>query len=443
MSRIRSRWLAAVVAVLVASVAGAAAAWVPLRAGTRWATASLPVPYRMNEASAPASIGVAAARAAVVAGFATWSSQPCTSWRTVNAGTSTLTAARLGDGQNTIVFRAGTWPPELGSVTSTIGVTTPLYRFGGPITEADIQFNTVGFTWSLDGAGRTVDTQSIATHEQGHFLGLGHTPLTAAVMFAAYAGGIKRTLLGDDAMGVCSLYPTGTTTMCTTDTMCASGQRCIMGVCQWVVVDGGGTGRGVLGDPCSMAAPCSPPNSCACLSAMSCICSRVCSTSSPCPTGYRCVAVLGANLCLLAGTAILGAECANGLDCASGVCLPRAGGGFCSQTCATSCDCPADFECLDRAGTTYCMPGTNACTVDSGTPPEDTGVTDDTGTVDDIVSPAGDAGLVDARPDGGTVNNRPGCTCHVGAMERGRSAWTLGLICLAMAVGVRRRRRAR
>ena len=94
----------------------------------------------------------------------------------------------------------------------------------GEVVESDIFFNT-SFPWSTDAAGVTGrhDVQSIAVHEIGHLLGLGHSALgetevmpggrrvlgAEAVMFPiAFAPGAihDRTLKADDLAGITDIY---------------------------------------------------------------------------------------------------------------------------------------------------------------------------------------------------------------------------------------------
>jgi matrixin len=96
----------------------------------------------------------------------------------------------------------------------------------GEILEADIFFNSA-FPWSVASGGEPgrYDLQSIATHETGHFFGLGHSALgeteldsgggrrliaAGSVMFPiAFSAGntTGRTLRADDIAGISDIYP--------------------------------------------------------------------------------------------------------------------------------------------------------------------------------------------------------------------------------------------
>ncbi len=98
----------------------------------------------------------------------------------------------------------------------------------GEILESDIFFNST-FRWSVAPGGEAgrFDVQSIATHESGHFLGLGHSLLgeteprptggrrliaSGAVMFPiAFTAGniVDRELTADDIAGASDIYPDG------------------------------------------------------------------------------------------------------------------------------------------------------------------------------------------------------------------------------------------
>ena len=402
------------------------------RGVSNWNPASIPIPYRINLASAPASIGTAGAQSTVDNGFASWAAPACTRWRSMNAGTTALTRARAGDRENSILWITSAWPAELGDVNTTIGVTTPVWTSGGYFIDADIQFNAVGFTWNMTGTRPGVDTQSIATHEQGHFLGLNHSASSAAVMYASYSGGIKRTLTTDDVSGVCAIYPNGTP-----------------------APDAGMTmmGTGAVGDRCSATAACATGNRCVCRDAAmaDCFCTRPCSTSTPCPTSFTCADTMSALgfLCIPGGGTMAGGTgdpCTTGAECMSGICARGpTGSPFCSQVCTDDCTCPSSYTCVATmtSGTSVCAPGANACVpvsdagiqpqTDSGTPIMDSGpVTTDSGPSANDEGPTGDTGTT--APGG--------CGCRTAARSGGEARLSL-LAMLSAAAVISRRRRAR
>ena len=60
-------------------------------------------------------------------------------------------------------------------------------------------------SWSDGGAGGTIDFFTVALHELGHALGLGHSADTTSVMYAYY-GGPRRVLTADDIAGIQAIY---------------------------------------------------------------------------------------------------------------------------------------------------------------------------------------------------------------------------------------------
>lgn len=316
-----------------------------------WNPSALPVPYVINEASAPSSLGASAARAAVDNGFAAWAAVPCTTFAARNAGTTTATRGTAGDGVNDVLWISGGWPAELGDVSSVIGVTSPVWggRDGFTI-DADMQFNNVGFTWTTTGTGGSVDAQSIATHEEGHFLGLDHSSSSFAVMFASYDSGLKRTLTTDDQAGVCAIYPRAGTMPPATDDPCADGS--------------------------SSCGSCTPVDGCGWCSASSTCTSGTASgpSTGSCGGGW---VWLPSDCSTMSSPRTFGDTCETLSDCATNLCVgDGSGSGVCTISCTTDCDCPVDYACVRTSGPRVCVAGSNTChtePVDAGMPIVDSG----------------------------------------------------------------------
>ena len=168
--------------------------------------------------------GVTAAQfqTAVAAGFATWEAVPTASVAFQFVG-FTSAVPFDDDGISTFGFDA---QPDLDRV---LGATSFVVdTLTGEIVESDVFFNSI-FSWSTAAAGDAsrFDLQSVATHEIGHFVGLGHSAIgeteirpdggrrvlaSGAVMFPISLGrGViaDRTLQPDDIAGVSDLYPDG------------------------------------------------------------------------------------------------------------------------------------------------------------------------------------------------------------------------------------------
>ena len=166
--------------------------------------------------------GVSAAdfQAAVARAFSTWEAVPTASIAFQFVG---FTGAEPfdEDGISVLGFQSH---PEMDRVLGATGFL--IDTVSGEIVESDIFFNSA-FTWSTASQGDATrfDLESVATHEIGHFIGLGHSAIgetemrpdggrrvlgSGAVMFPISLGrGITqdRTLQPDDIAGVSDLYP--------------------------------------------------------------------------------------------------------------------------------------------------------------------------------------------------------------------------------------------
>jgi hypothetical protein len=159
-------------------------------------------------------------RAALARAAGTWSAVGSATVRFEFQG-MTVSLPEVVDGRTTIGFLDR---PDLDQV---LGVTSFLLdSTTGAIVEADVFFNS-RFVWSVsaDGAPGRVDLESVALHELGHLLGLGHSAIgetertssgnrrllaTGASMFpiAMVAGSVaERALHADDVAGISDLYP--------------------------------------------------------------------------------------------------------------------------------------------------------------------------------------------------------------------------------------------
>ena len=159
-------------------------------------------------------------QAAMVRAFSTWEAVPSASV-TFQFGGFTGAQPFDDDGISVLGFQDH---PEMERVLGATGFL--IDTLTGEIVESDIFFNSA-FLWSTaaDGDPTRFDLESVATHEIGHFLGLGHSAIgetemrpeggrrvlgSAAVMFPIALGrGITRDrqLQPDDIAGVSDLYP--------------------------------------------------------------------------------------------------------------------------------------------------------------------------------------------------------------------------------------------
>jgi hypothetical protein len=161
-------------------------------------------------------------QAAMTRAFATWEAVPTASI-TFQSGGLTGAEPFNDDGLSVLGFQDH---PEMERVLGATGFLVDTVT--GEIVEADIFFNSA-FPWSTSAAGDPdrFDLESVAVHEIGHFVGLGHSALgetevrpeggrrvlaSGAVMFPiSFGRGTThdRTLEPDDIAGVSDLYPDG------------------------------------------------------------------------------------------------------------------------------------------------------------------------------------------------------------------------------------------
>lgn len=183
----------------------------------RWTT--MPVRWFVTDRSA-AGVTSTEFQSAVARAFATWEAVP-TATISFQFGGFTRSEPFDDDDRSVLGFVD---EPELERVLGATGFVVDIIT--GDIVESDIFFNST-FNWSTATPGQSgrFDIESTATHEIGHFIGLGHSALgetellpdggrrvnaSSAVMFPISFGPANtadRELQPDDIAGVSDLYP--------------------------------------------------------------------------------------------------------------------------------------------------------------------------------------------------------------------------------------------
>lgn len=181
---------------------------------------SQPIRYFISERPVD-GVTPAQLRDAVGRAFSTWQASPSVAIQSEALGFTTA-APNAFDGRTTLGFLDR---PDLDRVLAQTSLM--LDESTGAIVEADIFFNT-RFAWSTaeGGAPDRIDLESIALHEIGHLLGLGHSAIgetelqpgggrrvlgSGAVMFPIALGPgstADRVLQPDDVAGIVDLYGT-------------------------------------------------------------------------------------------------------------------------------------------------------------------------------------------------------------------------------------------
>ena len=179
----------------------------------------MPVRWFATDRGAP-GVSASAFQQTMARAFATWEAVPTATIAFQFVG---FTGAEPFDDDDISVLGFQSHP-EMERVLGATGFVIDTVT--GEIVESDIFFNSA-FAWSTAAAGdpAAFDLESVAVHEIGHFIGLGHSALgetevrpeggrrvlgSGAVMFPiAFGRGntLDRELQPDDIAGVSDLYP--------------------------------------------------------------------------------------------------------------------------------------------------------------------------------------------------------------------------------------------
>jgi Cys-rich repeat protein len=365
--------------------------WVQLTLGDandlplRWSPGTV-IPYHVHS-DGYSGMPLNRVRAAMDAAFATWE-LPCS-----NVTSAADRGGRDGDtpamdGQNVIRFEERALPRDV-DPESVLAFTMHVGVFcTGTLAEADITFNAVTFGWT-DGNDRNLgDVETVALHEIGHLLGLGHTGFDWAVMYPSIQERVRRDLSRDEEDAICSMYGGDLGGPCARDADCGGGEVCIAQPDSdesMAIRCGPPLGRARAGQACDPSADFCDAGCANGLCLPDGICSTQCRADGDCPRGWLCFrdelgngqtygycldvttctddidACPAGEVCTISenpagdglfricveppGAGEVGAACRSGDACRSGLCF----GGVCSGACDADSDCPAPFTCLETA----------------------------------------------------------------------------------------------
>lgn len=167
--------------------------------------------------------------------FQKWESPACSALRFSYGGT-TASGWNTNDGQNVLVWNANIPDPNF---PNALALTIPTYNnTTGAYLDADIIFNG-SYPWSTQPSSQQYDIEGTSTHEIGHLLGLDHSQTSGSTMFPTASPGVCscRTLKQDDIDGVCTIYPSGSSSSsgtrqfgqaCDAQNLCTTGLTCVL-----------------------------------------------------------------------------------------------------------------------------------------------------------------------------------------------------------------------
>lgn len=286
---------------------------------------------------------------AVRAAFRAWACVEGSRLRFREASEPGVKEIDLSDGRNSVFWdEDGTF----GLGPATLGITYGTAPSSPEETvvrdAADIVFNGVDHVWTTDPdeilAGK-VDVMSIALHEIGHLLGLGHPcddpqetqckPPEKAVMYPVWQGTLDHAPREDDIAGLRALYPATDESRCDgpyrQGEHCACNDECIAGLVCAPALDGSN------------------------------VCSPTCSSEdATCPAAFACVlgprpgedgVAQGACRKLADdGRKPPAALCQRDGECQEGSCraTPVIGRTVCRSRCEKAADCPEGYRCIEE-----------------------------------------------------------------------------------------------
>lgn len=280
--------------------------------------------------------------------WAAWSSPPCTSFKSSYQGTTTDPVDYFDD--KLVIYLATTqeWA-QLGISTSALAFSSPRPNSRGEIQDADIIVGP-GVPWALPPVPASgLDLTEALSHEMGHSLGFGHSPLRTALMYFSIRGQgpLFKGLGPDDRDGICTLYPQSN--VCTSAADCISTcASCTGGKCS-----PSNPAQAKDCQPCAKDADCGTGRRCI-PTASGSACMPLCQ-SGCCPSGMRCRDISNQKVCVPMTSQCPDVSCKSDQDCGDGVCDNASGicksktpydYKACSKTCLRNTDCSGGAQCV-------------------------------------------------------------------------------------------------
>lgn len=153
---------------------------------------------------------------AMADGFGAWNEPTCAGFVFEFGGLTNDTNVGYvqgGNNANIVLFQERNWTHQSGILALTSVTYAPS---DGEIVDADMELNGRDYTFTVVRTGGSIDLQNTVAHEAGHVLGLDHTPVDTATMYATAPEGelAKRDLDTDDINGLCDAYPVGVAQRC-------------------------------------------------------------------------------------------------------------------------------------------------------------------------------------------------------------------------------------